>query len=112
MSYDAFAEPRTHLERFVPLGQRLAERGGATIVANPSANPWPWPEHAAQWERAGLRATLASAKVAEHGVTAHLVGRILDLEFQGMSEIVTPHGVLARATSYDRGESVLAFVTC
>ncbi len=120
--YDGFREPHTSLERFVPMGQRLAARGGVTIVANPAANPWPWHEawrfaepgetgsREAQWQREGLPGSLAETAFARWGITAHLVGQVLDLRFDGQSEILerTASGVrcLARAEHHDRGGHV------
>ena len=129
--YDGFREPHTSLERFVPLGPRLAARGGVTVVANPAANPWPWHERwihgeankadepatrEEQWQREGLPASLAEMPFARWGVTAHLVGRVLDLRFDGQSEIVErdARGVrrIARAEHPDRGGHVTTTVTC
>jgi len=127
--YDGFREPHTPHERFVPLGPRIAARGGVAIVANPAANPWPW--HAAwppaslpgaapaatreaQWQRDGLPASLAESRFARWGVTAHLVGRVLDLHFDGASEILERDAGsirrLARAERADRGDHVVATV--
>ena len=131
--YDGFAEPHTTLERFVPLGPELAARGGVCVVANPAANPWrwrePWPpaslaggaerapgDREQQWCREGLRASLGATAFARYGVTAHLVGRVLDLHFDGCSEIVERTGdevrVLARAAHHDAGGHVVAVVSC
>jgi hypothetical protein len=113
------------------MGPRLAARGGVSVVANPAANPWPWHEawpppslrgggkvaeagetgsREAQWEREGLPGTLAEMPFARFGITAHLVGRVLDLRFDGQSEILerTATGVrtLARAEHHDRGGHV------
>ena len=129
--YDGFREPHTAEERFVVMGPRLAARGGVSVVANPAANPWPWHErwiHAdparsdepatreAQWELEGLPGSLAQMPFARWGVTAHLVGRVLDLRFDGQSEIVErdARGVrrIARAEHHDRGGHVTATVTC
>ena len=131
--YDGFAEPHTSLERFVPLGPELAGRGGVTIAANPAANPWywdePWPpkklaggmERAAgtradQWEREGLRASMLRDAFARFGVTAHLVGHVLDLHFDGCSEILERSGdgvrVLARSKHHDSGGHVVAIISC
>ena len=129
--YDGFREPHTSGERFVVMGPLLAARGGVTVVANPAANPWPWREpwiHAepgnpdepatreAQWQREGLPASLAQMPFARWGVTAHLVGQVLDLRFDGQSEIVErdSRGVhrIARAEHHDRGGHVTATVTC
>lgn len=127
--YDAFHTPHTTLERFVPVGERLAAKGGIAVVANPSANPWkwlgPWPPvssasfdspasthatRADQWRIEGLPGTLAATPFARWGVTAHLVGTVLDLRFEGVSEILEGDRVLARAKSHDRGGHVVAQV--
>lgn len=126
--YDAFTEPHTRTERFVAMGPRLAERGGLEIVANPAANPWPWRGpwkfnepgenllRAEQWQREGLCGSLAQTPFARFGITAHLVGSVLDLAFEGVSEIIERDGDdirhLARATHHDRGGHVTALVTC
>ena len=116
--YDGFREPHTALERFVPLGPRVR----ADVIANPAANPWPWRERwpfddrirADQWEAEGMPATLRDEPCAHFAITAHLVGRVLDLHFDGVSEILerTAGGVtkLARAERHDRGELVSAIV--
>ncbi|MBA3452361.1 MAG: hypothetical protein H0T42_04610 [Deltaproteobacteria bacterium] len=130
--YDGFREPHTTLERFEPMGPRLAARGGVAVVANPAANPWPWHEawpppslrsggeragsgeggtREAQWQREGLPGSLAEVPFARWGITAHLVGRVLDLRFDGQSEILerTASGVrcLARAERHDAGGHVV-----
>jgi predicted amidohydrolase len=131
--YDGFAEPHTSLERFVPLGPSVAAKGGVTIAANPAANPWywdePWPPkklvggmeravgtRADQWAREGMRASLAADAFARYGVTAHLVGHVLDLHFDGASEILERSGdgvrVLARAGQHASGGHVVAVVSC
>lgn len=127
--YDGFHTPHTTLERFVPLPDRLAARDLA-IVANPAANPWPWTERwpppsmtspasehatrAVQWQIEGLPGSLARIPFAHWGVTAHLVGHVLDLRFDGASEILEVSGgevrVLARAAHHDRGGHVVAVV--
>jgi predicted amidohydrolase len=129
--YDGFREPHTSEERFIPMGPRLAARGGVSVVANPAANPWPWRDpwkyadpgksdepasRELQWEREGLTGSLAQMPFARWGVTAHLVGRVLDLQFDGQSEILErdARGVrrIARADHHDRGGHVTATVTC
>ena len=55
-------------------------------------------------------ATLAVTPFARWGVTAHLVGTVLDLRFEGVSEILDGNRVLARAHSHDRGGHVTAIV--
>jgi predicted amidohydrolase len=126
--YDAFCEPHTRTERFVAMGPRIAERASLAVVANPAANPWPWQGpwkfnepgenlvRAEQWHREGLCGSLAQTPFARFGITAHLVGKVLDLAFEGASEIVERDGTevrqLARATHHDRGGHVTALVTC
>ncbi|HEU0029268.1 MAG TPA: nitrilase-related carbon-nitrogen hydrolase [Kofleriaceae bacterium] len=128
--YDGFHTPHTTLERFVPLDEHLA-RANLAVVANPAANPWPWlgpwpprtleaaahayPTRAEQWEREGLPGTLGhGTPIARWGVTAHLVGKVLDLQFEGRSEILEARSdgvrVLARAEVHDRGGHVSATV--
>ena len=131
--YDGFSEPHTSLERFVPVGAEIAARGGVMVAANPSANPWywdePWPPkklagglervpgtRAAQWAREGLPSSLAGVAFARFGVTAHLVGHVLDLHFDGCSEILERDEcgvrVIARAKHHDSGGHVVAVVSC
>jgi len=131
--YDGFCEPHTTLERFVPVGAHLAARarasGGLAVVANPAANPWPWlgpwppaapsaltspastyPTRAEQWRREGLPATLAATPFARWGITAHLVGAVLDLHFEGASEILEGGRAIATAPTSERGCHVTALV--
>jgi predicted amidohydrolase len=119
--YDGFRRAHTRLERFEPMAQRLAARGGVDVVANPAANPYPWRERwpfddrvrVDQWEADGLPGTLRETAFARYGVTAHLVGSVLDLRFDGASEILAGDGTkLARAEAPDRGGHVIAAVTC
>jgi hypothetical protein len=116
--YDGFAEPHTRHERFVRVAPRV-DAAGADVLANPAANPWPWRlgwihaepgEHLLrcdQWWREGLPATLATLRRARWGVTAHLVARVLDLRFEGVSEILRRDGdrvtAVATAGACDRG---------
>jgi len=119
--YDAFRRAHTELERFTPVPPRIAARGGVAVVANPAANPWPWRERwpfddrvrVDQWEADGLPGTLRETPFARFGVTAHLVGSVLDLHFDGTSEVLDASGkALARAPGCDRGGHVTATVTC
>lgn len=98
IGYDAFAEPYTTHERFVPLGARLVERGGVDVVANPAANPLPFQGRAP--------GPLAFARFM---VSAHLSCQILDLSFAGVSEIMVGPTVLARASN---GTHVTTTVSC
>jgi predicted amidohydrolase len=125
--YDGFREPHTRNERFIALGPRLADRG-VDVIANPAANPWPWRgpwkfneegetlTRDEQWQLEGLCGSLRQAPFARYGITAHLVGKVLDLSFEGTSEIVERNGtdvrVLARTQHHDRGDHVTALVTC
>ena len=107
IGYDACRAPATKTERFVSLGARLVERGGVSIVANPSARR----------ETADpLREALADTPYARFGVVAHLTGSVLDLSYAGRSEIVERQGstvkVLGCAERPDRGCHVTALVTC
>jgi len=118
IGYDAFVRPDTPHERFVPLGPRIAARGGVAVIANPAASPWPWAAEvdadggscAARWRTRGLPALLAAGPVARWGVTAHLVGRVLDVVFEGESEILRDAGgavdVVARIARHDAGGAV------
>ncbi len=107
IGYDAFRAPRTTSERFSAVGEQITVRGGCAVVANPAGN------HAVHAE--GWPSALAGVPAARHGVTAHLVGRLLDLHYAGASEIVAREGdghirVLARAEAVDRGGHVVAVV--
>lgn len=126
--YDGFSEPHTSLERFVPIAPVIAEKGGVAIVANPAANPWrwdePWPPRgleaglerapgtrADQWQREGLPSSMRTG-FARFGITAHLVGEVLDLHFDGASEILEGTATLARAKQHESGGHVVAVVSC
>jgi predicted amidohydrolase len=97
IGYDAHRAPRSDEERFVAVVEQLAVRGGCTIVANPTC----WRGASGLGPRAsasdGLPGSLAASSFAKFGVIAHLVGDLLDQHYAGISEIVTPDGVLARA---------------
>ena len=123
--YDGFTEPHTQGERFTPVAP-VVDAAGADVIANPAANPWPWRlgwihaepgEHLLrcdQWRREGLPASLAALRHARWGVTAHLVARVLDLRFEGTSEILRRDGdavtTLARADHHDRGGHLAAVI--
>ena len=125
--YDGFAVPHTRSEpRWCAVGPTLAARG-ARIIAQPAANPWPWdgpwvhrPRADAtlrreQWQSEGLEAQLSWMVGVRYGVTAHLVGRVLDQRFDGRSAIVErgPDGAvttLAAARSANEEDVVHARV--
>jgi predicted amidohydrolase len=98
VGYDACSVPHSSDERFVGVPQTLAARGGVTVVANPIGS-----------DRDGLAATLAETPFARWGVVAHLVGRVLDLDFAGTSTILEGTRVLARA---DGPGHVAATISC
>jgi predicted amidohydrolase len=72
IGYDAASRPRTAEERFQPLAPGIS----ADVIANPAANP------------SGIAATLLEHPCARFAVTAHLSGRVLDLHFDGQSQIL------------------------
>jgi predicted amidohydrolase len=97
--YDGFREPHTASEpAFCALGPRLAA-AGVEIVAQPSANPWPWNEpwvfndagehqlRREQWLREGLFAQLADMPGVRYAVNPQLIGDLLGTRFDGRSYI-------------------------
>ncbi|MFO0587182.1 MAG: carbon-nitrogen hydrolase family protein [Polyangiaceae bacterium] len=99
--YDGFLVPHTERE---PSFQRMApvcDARGASILAHPAANPWPWDERwvfaaegerqlrREQWQSEGLEASLRSPRLPHlrYAVTAHLLGDVLDNHFEGRSQI-------------------------
>ncbi len=116
--YDGFVRPHTSFESstFEDMGAR-ADALGVRVVANPAANPWPWSQrwvyaHAGsersrceQWRSEGLFATLAQLHNVRYGVTAHLCGRILDVTFEGRSEILFNDSGNVRAIARCASES-------
>ena len=124
--YDGFRIPHTANEPgFTPLLPVL-DRMGVEIVAQPSANPWPWEErwiHAAegdsrlrkdQWLDEGAHSMLASLTKVSYLVNPQLVASFLDVHFDGRSFIFVKDGTeirtLAQATSIDQGEVVTASI--
>lgn len=124
--YDGFAEPHTNTERepgwtrCLPVLDRL----GAAVVAQPSANAWPWDspwffndtargEHqlrSEQWFAEGSAAELPQAVSIRWVVNPQLVGQVLDNTFEAPSLILerTPDGVAVRARAADpRAEDIL-----
>ncbi len=98
--YDAFHVPHTpHEQRFTGQVPALAALG-ATIIAQPSANPWwwdqPWPLDPSssgprlrrdQWMSEGLPAAMAAAPTIRAGVNPQLLARLWDVHFDGRSMI-------------------------
>ena len=121
--YDGFREPHTRGERWVAVGPRVDD-AGVDVIANPAANPWPWRApwvfaepgedvlRVDQWAAEGLPATLAGLRHVRWGVTAHLVGEVLDRRFEGQSEILRRDGdvvtVVARCPDPCRGDACVA----
>jgi hypothetical protein len=81
----------------------LVERG-VELVANPAGT------QVDQVPRDGLAETL-HASGGRWGVTAHLVGDVLDLRFEGCSQILDGDRVLARVTDPRAGGHVAVVVT-
>jgi predicted amidohydrolase len=97
--YDGFAERHTAREPwFRPLGARLAA-AGAEIIAQPSANPWPWNERwifcdagehqlrCEQWLREGLFSQLAAMPGVRWVVNPQLLDTLLGSRFDGRSYV-------------------------
>jgi predicted amidohydrolase len=100
--YDGFDIAHTEREpQFCRLVEHL-DQLGCTIVAQPSANPWPWDQRwvfaepgetqlrREQWLREGLFAQLqrASLRHVRHAITAQLLGNVLDNRFDGTSYLL------------------------
>jgi predicted amidohydrolase len=114
--YDGFREPHTgHEPGFRPLGSHLAA-AGVEIVAQPSANPWPWNDRWAfcdegedqlrkeQWLREGLFSQLPDMPGVRYVVNPQLIGDLLGTRFDGRSYVFErrPDGtatILAAAAS-------------
>ncbi len=97
--YDGFREPHTSGEPgFCPAARRQVERG-ARILAQPSANPWPWDGpwvfaepgerllRREQWMAEGLFAQLPELEGLRFAVNPQLLGRLFDQHFDGRSYI-------------------------
>jgi predicted amidohydrolase len=97
--YDGFREPHTDREPgFCPLGPHLAA-AGVQIVAQPSANPWPWNGRwvfceageeqlrREQWLREGLFSQLPDMPGVRYVVNPQLIGDLLGTRFDGRSYV-------------------------
>lgn len=125
--YDGFQVPHTaHEPDWRPVGGGFADQG-VHVVAQPSANPWPWRGawvhrrpgeetlRCEQWASEGFEARLTQLAGVRYGVTAHLVGTILDQRFEGRSAIYARSAegavrIVAQAEREDAGEVVHARV--
>lgn len=121
--YDGFREPHTSQEpSFVPAAHVL-DALGADIIAQPSANAWPWDGPWAfnapgenqlrreQWFTEGLYSQLAALRRVRYAVNPQLVGSFFDNVFEAPSlifERVGPGEVRILAQSADpRAEDIL-----
>ncbi|AUW95188.1 hypothetical protein [Sulfobacillus sp. hq2] len=94
--YDAFRIPHTENEPgFSPILPRL-DAMGAQIVAQPSANPWPWDEpfpfqpghlRRDQWRQEGAYSMLSTFHNISVVVNPQLLFSALDIHFDGQSTI-------------------------
>ncbi len=121
--YDGFREPHTSGEpSFVPAA-RLLDARGVDIIAQPSANAWPWDGPWAfnapgetqlrreQWFNEGLYSQLAALQRVRYAVNPQLVGGFFENVFEAPSlilERVRPGAVRVLAQARDpRAEDVL-----
>ncbi|HEY2388099.1 MAG TPA: nitrilase-related carbon-nitrogen hydrolase [Candidatus Binatia bacterium] len=116
--YDGFAEPHTeHEPNFQALGARLAA-SGVEIVAQPSANPWPWNERwvfcapgegqlrREQWLHEGLFRQLPTMPGVRYAVNPQLIGDLLGTRFDGRSYIFArdEHGATTILAAAERDD--------
>ncbi|WP_426749481.1 carbon-nitrogen hydrolase family protein [Myxococcus sp. Y35] len=100
IGYDGFLKPHTRQEPwFVPCAQYL-DALGVDILAQPSANPWPWDapwpfaeagasqRRGEQWRNEGLQAQLGAFEHVRYVVSAQLVGSMLGTAFEAPSHIL------------------------
>lgn len=124
--YDGFRCAHTTNEPgFSPLIPYL-DSMGVDVVAQPSANPWPWEGRwvfaregdtrlrKEQWVEEGSLSCLAQTTRTAYVVNPQLAGDILDLHFEGQSAIYAREGnravMLATATTIDHDEVIAATV--
>lgn len=102
--YDAFTVPHTqHEPGFEPQVPRLRALG-ADVIAQPSANPWPWKEpwvfrqgedhrsRREQWQQEGLREAMRREPTIRAGVVSQLLAALFDTHFDGQSAIYVREG--------------------
>lgn len=124
--YDGFRCAHTkHEPGYRPLIPVL-DNSGVEIVAQPSANPWPWEEgwHFAepgdtrlrkqQWLDEGAYSLMPNLTKVAYLVNPQLIADFLGLHFDGRSYIFAREGqnvrTLAEARSLNRGEVIAATV--
>ena len=111
--YDGFREAHTGQEPRFVRGAPLLDALGAEIVAQPSANAWPWAApwvfnepgqsqlRSEQWFSEGMAAELPALDSVRYVVNPQLTGDVLDAHFEAPSLVLgrTTQGteVLARA---------------
>lgn len=102
--YDAFAKPHTsHEPGFDPVVPKLAAQG-VDIIAQPSANPWPWSapwvfrqgkDHRSrreQWQQEGLWESMRREPSIRAGINPQLLAALFDTHFDGQSAIYVREG--------------------
>jgi predicted amidohydrolase len=121
--YDGFREPHTSGEpSFVPAA-RLLDARGANVIAQPSANAWPWDApwffnepgetqlRREQWFNEGLYSQLGALQSVRYAVNPQLVGGFFENVFEAPSlilERVSPGTARVLAQAQDpRAEDVL-----
>lgn len=125
--YDGFRCAHTANEPgFQPVIPYL-DKHGVDIVAQPSANPWPWEQRwvfakegdpllrKEQWLAEGAMSLLPQQSKVQYVVNPQLIAKFLDLTFDGRSYILAKKDqqahLLAEATTIDQGEVVHATAT-
>jgi predicted amidohydrolase len=117
--YDGFAEAHTSGEPGWTACAPVLDRLGARVLAQPSANAWPWDApwafnepgeqllRSEQWMAEGLARQMRDLAHVRYAVNPQVVGRVLEHVFEAPSLILGPGGtVLARAAD-PRAEEVL-----
>ncbi len=116
--YDAFARAHTeHEPGFEPLVPKLAALG-ADIIAQPSANPWPWSapyifrqrddhrSRSEQWHQEGLWESMRREPSIRAGINPQLLALLFDTHFDGQSVIYVRDGDTVRpVVEAARGEA-------
>lgn len=124
--YDGFREAHTSDEPGFVSCAPVLDRLGVDIVAQPSANAWPWDGpwafnddgenllRSEQWFAEGLYSAMAGLDHVRFAVNPQLVGRLFDLTFEAPSLILerTTSGVVEVLARSDdpTGEDVLDVV--
>lgn len=124
--YDGFAVPHTSGEPGFTRCAPVLDDLGAEVVAQPSANAWPWHapwvfdaddsrERSQQWFDEGFYAEMPALSSVRYCVNPQLVGRLFETRFEAPSLVLGRDGdggaaVLARAGTVDDEEVVHARV--